>query len=80
MIKNIAEIKKEYIRIGASRNGLQLEIRCINWEGPHTPVEQHIAGSKISIFFIIIHSFNLITTRIFFLMQPDMQIVHIFLI
>ncbi len=46
MIKNIAEIKKEYIRIGASRNGLQLEIRCINWEGPHTPVSNWVVVKR----------------------------------
>lgn len=46
MIKNIDEIKKEYIRIGASRNGLQLEVRCINWEGPHTPVSNWVVVKR----------------------------------
>ena len=46
MIKNIDEIKKEYIRFGASRNGLQLEVRCINWVGPHTPVSNWVVVKR----------------------------------
>lgn len=46
MLKNINEIKKEYIRIGASRNGIQLEVRCIGWEGSHTPISNWVVVKR----------------------------------
>src|SRR5699024_10158815 len=33
--------------------------RFLSTDGPQTPVEQHIAGSNISIFFILYHPFTL---------------------
>jgi hypothetical protein len=37
MIKNIDEIKRDFIRLRANEDGLYLEVRQIEWEGPHTP-------------------------------------------
>lgn len=50
MIKNINEIKKEYIRLGASIDGLQLEVCCIDWEGPHTPVSNWVVVKRFDNF------------------------------
>jgi hypothetical protein len=38
--------KKEYIRIGASSEGLQLEVCSINWEGSHTPVSNWVVVKR----------------------------------
>jgi len=46
MIKNINEIKKEYIRVGTSIEGLQLEVCSINWAGPHTPISNWVVVKR----------------------------------
>ncbi len=38
MIKNLEEIKRNYIRLCASELGLWLEVCEIEWVGPHEPV------------------------------------------
>lgn len=38
MIKNLNEIKKDYIRLNTSPEGdVVIEVCVINWDGPHTP-------------------------------------------
>ncbi|NEX89522.1 hypothetical protein G4923_12530 [Aeromonas rivipollensis] len=38
-IKNLEEIKRDYIRLCASEQGLWLEVCDVDWIGPHNPVE-----------------------------------------
>ena len=37
MTTHLDEIKRDYIRLRANEQGLWLEVRVIEWNGPHTP-------------------------------------------
>ncbi|HDZ8837458.1 hypothetical protein [Aeromonas veronii] len=42
MIKNINEIKRDFIRLRSNEMGLLLEVCQIDWDGPHTPSHQWV--------------------------------------
>lgn len=47
MIKNLNEIKKNYIRLNTSPNGeLVIEVCVIKWHGPDTPLSDWIIAKR----------------------------------
>jgi hypothetical protein len=41
------ELRKEFIRVERSEENVEIFVREIRWEGPHTPVSTWVIGSSL---------------------------------
>ena len=44
---NDRELRKEFIRVERSEEKVEIFVREIRWEGPHTPVSTWVIGSSL---------------------------------
>ncbi len=44
---NDRELRKEFIRIETTQNEVQILVREIRWEGPHTPISTWAVGKSL---------------------------------
>ena len=41
------ELREEFVRVEKTENGVQILVREIRWDGPHTPISTWVVGKSL---------------------------------